>query len=248
MISLVIPTYNRGKVLESTVEAVHEMLRELGQPFEIIVVFDGQSPDDSYARIVRLQKTLPELTYYAYQQNTGKGAAVTVGFSKAQGDYIGFLDDDNSVSLDTWREMINFIMANGDYDSVIASRYRDLTKVKQSALRKVSGKMFNLVVRLMFGLKLADTQCGGKLFTRRAVDLILKNTTIKGFSFDIEYLSIVHKHGLKIKEIQTYWESAPRSVFKNMLTIVVVGLPMLIDLFKFKFNKQPHYTWKDILY
>ncbi|MFJ8219893.1 glycosyltransferase [Bacillus cereus] len=249
LISIIIPTYNDGKVIADTVAEVLTLMSNINIPFEILVVFDG-SNDKSYQFINKLRKDNQEIRNISYQENSGKGAAVTVGFSNAKGDYIAFIDSDNSLSLQSFKDMLEMII-EGDkqYDCIVASRYSEYKNIKQPFVRKISGKTFNKIVNLMFKLDIKDTQCGGKIFSKQAVDYILKNTTIKGFSFDVEYLNIIKKQGLKIKEFPVAWEhKGDFSFFGNLQTILFLGPVMLKELSCMKKQNIPKFTYKDIMY
>lgn len=91
LISVIIPTYNRARYLG---EAIESVLRQTYKNHEIIVVDDGSTdpPHDVVAafgdRLVLLR-----------QENRGTGAARNTGISRAAGEFLAFLDDD-----DVWTE------------------------------------------------------------------------------------------------------------------------------------------------
>jgi len=89
MISVIIPTYNRAKIVR---EAVESVLPQTYRNFEIIVVDDG-STDDTYEVLenyIREKKIV-----YHYQKNSGVACARNQGIKLSQGDYIAFLDSDD---------------------------------------------------------------------------------------------------------------------------------------------------------
>lgn len=88
-ISLIIPTYNRCSTLK---RALHSVLQQTMRPFEIIIVDDG-STDETASM---LKKDFPQLSYIT-QDNKGVSAARNRGIQQAQGDWVAFLDSD-----DTW--------------------------------------------------------------------------------------------------------------------------------------------------
>jgi len=101
--SVVIPTYNRSRILVKTLQA---LLRQAVQgnscpcSYEIIVVDDG-STDETAKRVEELQNEVPgqrsagsgQLTYVR-QSNRKQGAARNLGAGEAQGDFLVFLGDD----------------------------------------------------------------------------------------------------------------------------------------------------------
>ncbi|APW59898.1 glycosyltransferase family 2 protein [Paludisphaera borealis] len=86
-VSVVIPSYNRGRLLTQTIDSV---LRQTVVPSEIIVVDDG-STDDTEARLVPYAGRI----HYIRQDNQGVSAARNRGLRKASGQLIAFLDADD---------------------------------------------------------------------------------------------------------------------------------------------------------
>ena len=86
-VSVIIPTYNRGNFIVSTIESV---LSQSYRDFEVIVVDDG-STDDTRAQLEKFNHQIK----YLYQQNQGVSATRNTGIRLAQGEYIAFLDSDD---------------------------------------------------------------------------------------------------------------------------------------------------------
>lgn len=103
LVSAVIPTYNRGHVVE---RAIASVLEQTYRPIEIIVVDDG-STDDTAERMERVRA--PELAYIRTPTNAGASAARNLGISKARGDFVAFLDvDDEWLPDKTARQVAAF--------------------------------------------------------------------------------------------------------------------------------------------
>lgn len=103
LVSAVIPTYNRGHVIQRAIESVS---RQTYEPIEIIVVDDG-STDDTAMRIARM--SVPGLRFYRSSENKGASAARNLGISQARGDFIAFLDaDDEWLPEKTARQVAKF--------------------------------------------------------------------------------------------------------------------------------------------
>lgn len=86
--SVVIPTFNRAKLLESALESV--FAQEFGD-FEVIVVDDGSTDETP-----ELMHAIGEKVRYVRQENRGPGAARNSGIRVASGRYIAFLDSDDA--------------------------------------------------------------------------------------------------------------------------------------------------------
>ena len=90
LVSVVIPTYNRGHSIE---RAVDSALAQDYPMIEIIVLDDG-SKDDTRARIERTYSGNSKVRY-VYQPNAGVANARNHGYSLAKGEYIACLDSDD---------------------------------------------------------------------------------------------------------------------------------------------------------
>lgn len=88
-VSVIIPTYDHG---EFVVETLKSVFAQTFKEYEVIVVNDGSS--DNTADLIKPYVDKGRLLYIE-QENTGVAAARNTGLSKAQGDYIAFLDDDD---------------------------------------------------------------------------------------------------------------------------------------------------------
>jgi glycosyltransferase involved in cell wall biosynthesis len=88
LVSIIIPTYNRAKLLK---EAVDSVLTQTYRDLEIIVVDDGSTDETS-----ALMATYGERVRYIRQENAGVSAARNRGICASTGKYIGFLDDDDT--------------------------------------------------------------------------------------------------------------------------------------------------------
>jgi dolichyl-phosphate beta-glucosyltransferase len=77
---------------------------------------------------------------------------------------------------------------------------------------------------------IADTQCGFKMFTRKAALFLFKRQRADRFSFDVELLYMAHKAKLAVKEVPINWTNVPGS----KVNLVVDSLCMFRDVFRFK--------------
>ena len=109
MISIIIPMYNSEKYIEKCIESI---LNNLYKNFEIIVVDDG-STDDSI-KIVKKYTNIKLL----YSNHAGPGSARNVGIENASGDFIFFLDSDDTINPNTLKILKNNIKK---YDIVIGN-------------------------------------------------------------------------------------------------------------------------------
>src|SRR5512139_1572721 len=91
LVSVVIPTYNCGGLVE---RAVHSVLSQTYSDLEVIIV-DDASTDDTGDRLKALQQVDHRVRYFRYDSNRGSQAARNTGIRLSKGKFLAFLDSDN---------------------------------------------------------------------------------------------------------------------------------------------------------
>jgi dolichyl-phosphate beta-glucosyltransferase len=202
--SIVIPAYNEGQRLGATLEKVLGYVRGQGWNAEVIVVNDGSR--DNTAELVReFAKKNPLLRLVENPGNRGKGYAVRNGMLNARGEVVVFSDADLSSPIEEMPKLLAALAAGADI--AIGSRWlrAELQTQRQSLHRQVFGRVFNLLLRIILGLRFKDTQCGFKAFTRRAVQTIFPLQRIERWGFDPEILFLARKFGFRVEEVAVLW-------------------------------------------
>ncbi len=92
-LSVVIPMYNEETVLPLLVQRLRPALDAIRIPYEVVAVDDG-SRDGTYASLVGLRRTWPELRIIRLRRNSGHQAALTAGLFGARGEYVASIDAD----------------------------------------------------------------------------------------------------------------------------------------------------------
>ncbi len=88
--SVIIPTYNRARLIGQTIESV---VNQTFQDFEILVIDDG-STDNTKEVVEKMEKTLDRVHYFK-KRNEERGVARNFGIKKSIGKYLVFLDSDD---------------------------------------------------------------------------------------------------------------------------------------------------------
>ena len=209
-ISVIIPAYNESGRIENTLVETTTFLRNYS--WELIVVDDG-SRDDTSAVVTSCIENIPDARLISYLPNAGKGRAVKTGILDSSGEYVLFMDADNSTRI-TEIESAWPLMDEGGCHIAIGSRglHRSDTRVHQPVYRKIGSWTFKWFHRLTIGLGfIAYTQCGFKLFRGDVARWLFTQMRIDGFMFDIESLYLAQKLGLTIKEFPVIWMNDPDS-------------------------------------
>lgn len=202
--SIVIPAYNEEERIGLTLERVLAHVREQNWNAEVLVVNDGSK--DRTAAIVREHATRhANLALIENPGNRGKGYSVRNGMLRASGEVVLFSDADLSSPIEEADKLFAALEAGADV--AIGSRWlrAELQTERQPLHRQLFGRVFNLLLRIILGLRYKDTQCGFKAFTRRAVGLIFPLQQIERWGFDPELLFLARKFGLKVEEVPVRW-------------------------------------------
>ena len=115
-LSVIVPVYNTGKYLPKCLDSI---LNQTIDDFEIIVVNDGSS-DNSVDIIKKYVKKYKDKIVFLDKENGGQGSARNLGIKKAKGDYIGFVDSDDFIDKDMYKEMYD-VALNNNSDIVICN-------------------------------------------------------------------------------------------------------------------------------
>lgn len=119
LFSIVIPTYNRAKILEETLLSV---LAQTYGDYEVLVVDDG-STDNTRQTVEALQN--PKIRYF-YKENEERSIARNYGANKAEGDYLIFLDSDDKMDKTHLESISTFISQKSPAPSFIFAGYQIL--------------------------------------------------------------------------------------------------------------------------
>ena len=189
-VAIIMPAYNEEQRIGKTLKQyIKYFTKNYSKEHEILVVLNGCK--DNTVKVVKKY----QVTYLDIK------------------DLIGFVDADGSTSPQAFDDLIKNIK---EYDGIIASRWMKGAQVspKQTLVRRIASRTFNLLVRLFFRLGVHDTQCGAKLFKKEAAKKVIERLDITRWAFDVDLLYKAKKLGYKITEIPTVWADDPNSVLK----------------------------------
>ena len=198
---VIIPTYNEKENIENIIRAVFALPEE----FHLLVIDDG-SPDGTAAIVKKLQKEFPERLFIVERKGKlGLGTAYIAGFKwglEHKYDFIFEMDADFSHNPQDLPRLYN-ACANEGADVAIGSRYVSGVNVVNWPIGRVLMSYFaSKYVKLVTGLKIADTTAGFKCYRREVLETIeLDKIRFKGYAFQIEMKFTAYKCGFTLKEV-----------------------------------------------
>lgn len=225
-VALIVPAYNEEKRIAAAASALFSS-NFLKENCKFIFIVDGA--DGTGEILEQMEKNGARVSIEKYGKRLGKGGAVAEGIRLAETEYAGFVDVDSRMPIARIEKLVRMLLEGG-LDCIIGKRER----VEGAPFfRRISSKAFNLLVNLLFGLGISDTQCGCKFFKRKLVFPKGKNREIfrvKGFAFDVELLGRIRKSGGKITEFgfsEKWGEQGGFSLFESP--------KMFLDLIRIRF-------------
>mmetsp|Transcript_24160 Transcript_24160/g.52785 ORF Transcript_24160/g.52785 Transcript_24160/m.52785 type:complete len:356 (+) Transcript_24160:132-1199(+) len=234
-LSIIVPAYNEEERLSATLdEAISFLQRKrnrLGPHFtyEIIVVDDGSKDNTRRVAAEYVKKYgFDAVRVLRVSSNRGKGHAVKRGMQCARGELLLFMDADGATrmsDLDTLEEALSKVTkpssssitgstsAGGSLGAAFGSRahLEQAAAAKRSRLRNFLTWGFHMLVMLVAGGRIRDTQCGFKLFTRQAAGLVYSNQRLQRWCFDVELLYLADQFGIPVTEVSVNWTEMPGS-------------------------------------
>ncbi|MDH7448109.1 glycosyltransferase [Aquimarina sp. 2201CG14-23] len=112
LISVIIPTYNRGFIIH---EAIESVLNQGISNIQIIIIDDGSTDNTKEV----LSKYIERITYI-YQENQGQSVARNVGLTLALGKYISFLDSDDIFVEDAFKKQLSSFKKFPEVETIIS--------------------------------------------------------------------------------------------------------------------------------
>ncbi|MBU1110338.1 glycosyltransferase family 2 protein [Patescibacteria group bacterium] len=191
-LSVFFPAFNEEANLRTTVVNAQEVLGRLGLEYEIILVNDG-STDQTGKIADQLDAEDPHIRAIHHQHNRGYGGAFKTGLYAAQYEWIAFTDTDGQFDFS---EITHFMEKAKQADLIIGYR----KKRADTIIRRINASLFNWEMRLLFGLKTRDVDCGFKLIRKQVVDTITPLDS-EGAMVEAELLIKAKRAGFNYLEI-----------------------------------------------
>jgi dolichyl-phosphate beta-glucosyltransferase len=221
-LTIIVPAYNEESRLPATLDGLKMYLDRWGVDYRVLVVDDG-----SRDATARLTQGRGERFGTISQANAGKGAAVRNGILCATGRVVAFTDADLPYDLDGVRRAYDAISSR---QCEVVFGARDLQESAVHAprrfLRTLATWVFRSIVAQLISRQVTDTQCGLKVFSRRAALEIFSRTTIDGFAFDAEVVFLTHRLALPFRRIPVTLVNE----YGSTISLTRHALPMLLDV------------------
>jgi dolichyl-phosphate beta-glucosyltransferase len=215
------PAYNEAERIERSVADVSKQFEAVSRDYEIIVVDDG-SNDDTRKIIEELLDK--KFKIVGYDNNQGKGHAIKIGLYHATGQFAFLIDSDSEIRP---KELMSYVDALESADFVIGSKRHPLSSVNTPPMRRFLSLGFNVLERLLTGVRATDTQAGLKAARSTALYQVLPLLSVKRYAFDAELLAVASLFDFKITELPVDIELratfSARQVFRMLIDLMGIA-------------------------
>ena len=239
--SIVIPCYNEEKGISH-----NEYSHFLNNNPEALICFVNDGSKDRTLEVLQVLKDKHpnQIHILSLEKNSGKAEAVRAGINycnqKFQHQYIGYLDADLATTLEEFIDLRNYLQ--GEIVFSFGSRIRKIgSTIERENSRFLIGRVVATFISNILDIKVYDTQCGSKLFTKEISEKLFEKEFISRWLFDVEiFYRMIHLFG-KEKAIKKMIE-VPLKLWVEKGDSKVkftYGFKLWFDLFeiKRKYNK-----------
>lgn len=197
-LSVVVPAHNESVNLKLLAPQIDTTLSTLNEEYEIIVV-DNASTDDTQETLAILKRRFPSVKSI-FEPKKGFGNAILAGLAHARGEVIGYIHADNQMeAMDIVRIYRKLKQENLDLCKATRMDRHD------GLMRWVISKVYNLLFRLLFHVRLRDINGSPKLFTRQffqAADISSRDWFI-----DPEIIIKARRRSARMGEVEIHTKS-----------------------------------------
>lgn len=184
--SIVIPCYNEEKGISNS--EYSNFLENNPETF-ICFVNDGSKDDTLGVLNILKAKHNAQIHILSLEKNSGKAEAVRAGINYCnqnfQHEYIGYLDADLATTLEEFIDLRNYL--TGEVVFSFGSRIRKIgSTIERENSRFLIGRVVATFISNILDIKVYDTQCGSKLFTKEISEELFQKEFISKWLFDVE--------------------------------------------------------------
>lgn len=199
------PVYNEEEDLPKNISVLYDFCVVNFKNYDWhIRIVDNASKDSTWVKVEELSQVYPGKVNGLHLDRKGRGWALRQAWMTSNADYVSYMDIDLSSDLAAFPKLLELL--DQGYDLAVGSRnMRDSRVFGRTLIREIMSKTYILLVKLLHGTHVSDTQCGFKALRRSAfirVEPVIENNL---WFFDSEMVILFEKVGFKVKDVPIKW-------------------------------------------
>ena len=231
-ITVVLPAYNAEKTLEQT---YHEIPLDI---VDEIILVDDLSSDNT----IQKAKEIGISHIIEHKSNKGYGGNQKSCYNKAleiNSDIVVMLHPDYQYTPKLIHSMC-YIIANGLYDAVLASRILGKGAIKggMPVYKYISNRVLTFAQNFLMNQKLSEYHTGFRAFSRKVLESINYHANSDDFIFDNQMIAQIFMAGFEIAEITCPTRYFPEASTINFRRSMKYGLGVVGVSLSYLFQKK----------
>jgi glycosyltransferase involved in cell wall biosynthesis len=195
-LSIFFPMWNEESYIERAIDAAREECEDLMAQGDIadyeIIVIDDASTDSTFEIAQRLAAQDPRVKVVHHPENRKLGGSMKSGYAAATGDLVLYTDADLPFDMHDVHKAMRLLRY---YNADVVSAYR-FDRTGEGYVRTVYSSFYNIMVRVLFGIRMRDINFAFKLCRTRIFDHVeLKS---EGSFIDAELVVKAQKFGYSV--------------------------------------------------
>lgn len=227
---VIIPAVNEENSISNVVSAIRKQYPDFG----VVVINDGSS--DNTEKLA-LEAGAILLTH---PYNLGYGASIQTGYKYAirnNYSYLVQVDGDGQHDISRIGGLVE-VLKSGEADVVLGSRFLMPDNYKMSIYRLIGIRFFQVLIRLLTGLKISDPTTGYQAMNRKVLKVLVKDLFPYDYP-DTDIILLLSKLDMKIKEVpvRMYPNLDGKSMHGNPLNALYYMFKMLLSILVTKLRR-----------
>ncbi len=185
MLSVILPIYNECNRLATSLDLLDRYLVANYDRYEIIVIEDC-STDGSYDVARQICRDRKNVVLLHNDRRLGRGTSLAIAIRKSSGDLVMYMDADLATDIRHTRTLVEGLVQGASV--ITGSRLMRDSHISRPPGRDIASRGYNALVRLLFGSRLHDHQCGFKGFNKKDVLEVIGQVRDNHWFWDTELL------------------------------------------------------------
>lgn len=205
-VNIVFPVLNEERRLEKGIRRTEYFLKKNPQIDAIVTIADNGSTDRTLEIIEELAKEYENIRYISLKER-GFGLAFREAVKQNECDIVGYVDCDLSTDIRYLKKVLTGFEMHPEIDIIKGNRLSKRSRVNgRTASRNVTSVGLNILIKMVFGVRVSDTMEGFQFFRKDCIDeLIRVSSQDNGWFYCAELLIRGEKMGYHIAELPVVW-------------------------------------------